>query len=53
MTVCFLINQALWGLAQGTFYAGVIITPANSKDGCAYGPNMVPLGGFVVFCNEQ
>lgn len=36
--VIFILEQALRDLAPGIFYAGVIITSANSKDGA---PNMV------------
>ena len=43
--VLFLKEQALGGLAPGTFYASIIITTANSKDGCPNGvPKMVAPG---------
>ena len=40
-------------LALGTFHAGVIITSANSKDGCPYGgPKMVAPWGISIFLIE-
>ena len=46
----YFVRQVLRSLALGTFYTGVIITSANSKDGRPYGGrNMVAPAGLLFF----